>query len=270
MADDGTRGRSTCGVYIRKTSGKVFPCFTILIPWMLLLLVVQPKSSIAYYVGPEVGHAPGETRVTKATRGFGFGSVNATSLAEAAYVPYVYSVGNNVVTFLRSIIPSLQPKVDFFAEQIQDSIDIANGKLMQTLENSNNGILAAENFFTGLMKAVVFGKGPEDDERRRRLAMALIRSGMLTSTTTTSTTRKPTTMTAATTTTGIPVKRATSTSTVPTTTTSASTTAATTTGTTTPKVSLENMVSDVPMPSQKARDNDFSKMRVMNIVQNML
>lgn len=237
----------------------------------VILLFLLPDQHLAYYVGPEVGKAPGETRSVK-TRGFGFGSPNATSLAEAAYVPYVYSVGNNVVTFLRSIIPALQPKVDFFAEQIQDTIDTANGKLMQKLENSNNGIIAAENFFTGLMRAVVLGKGPEDEERRRRLAVALIKSGMLNNTristvtttssppATSSTTTKRQTMTTTTTTTtraGVTLKPKVSSSTT------------TTVGTTT-QASSGNVATNPTSTLQKARDNDFNKSKVINIVRNML
>lgn len=282
--------------FIPDSSGVVSYCFWI-VHGLLLLCLLLPKNSGAYYVGPEVGTAQGETKAVRLTRGniFGF-NTNATTLQEAAYVPYVHDVGNNVVTFLRSIIPGLQPKVDFFAEQIQDAIDIVNNKLMQTLENGNNGIVATENFFTGLMKAVVLGKGPSDEEeRRKRLAIALIKSGMVrinrtsdvdeetetatesfvstTTSTTRATTKRPDVVTTSSRGDAIVGKIVIKLHT--------STTAATTTESTTEnegdvsemkaEISPEDTTQSSTKPVQKVRrDNDFNKMKVFNIVKNMM
>jgi len=289
------KSHSTC-----VPSESVFTLFLLCLPGILFFLLL-PGSSHAYYVGPEVGKAQGETKIVK-PRG-AFGSVNATSLAEAAYVPYINGVGNGVIEFLKSFIPSLQPKVDFFAEQIQDTIDTANTKLMQKLENGNNGIIAIENFFTGLMKAFVFGKGPEEEERRKRLAMALIKSGMLknisfnSGTTTalpTEATIEKTTVASSTSMTTVPYQEVSSSSIttitvpissganeeedvennsipLPTDPTSTSTTTARSSTTTFPSSTTTSTTSSThhPPPVQM-RDNDFTKIKVMQIVNNML
>lgn len=235
----------------------------------LIMVLLFCKDSCGYYVGPEIGNAPGESRMVRT-----WGAIpNATSLAEAAYLPEVYATGNNIVTFLRSVIPALQPKVDFFAEQIQDTIDTANSKLMQKLENSNNGIIAVENFFTGLMKAYVFGKGPDDEEeRRRRVAQELIRSALeadssaasTTTTTTSTTTNKPIFATTAaakgSTTTGKPLKRETTTNIA---TTDSPLSSSTESGKLSDKYDEINV-------NVKGRDNSFNKMKVISIMQNML
>ncbi|CAL8108415.1 unnamed protein product [Orchesella dallaii] len=270
-------------------SGSVFTLCLVCLRGILLFLLL-PGSSLAFYVGPEVGNAPGETKSVK-VRG---GLRNATSLAEAAYVPYINGVGNGVIEFLRSFVPALQPKVDFLAEQIQDTIDTANTKLMQKLENSNNGIIAVENFFTGLMKAVVLGKGPEDEERRRRLAVALIKSGMIknidintTTKRSTSTAVLPMAPTEATfekitglegTTMRNPIKRSSSTS----------TTIAIplqseegdgdggridenlVVETTTENLVVETTTENQPKVMVMMKDNNFNKMKVMKIVSNLL
>jgi hypothetical protein len=91
-------------------------------------------------------------------------------------------IGENIIVFLKGLIPSLQPKVDFLADAITDAIDATNNRLMQKLENTNNTIVGMESFFSNMYETLIVnangGKGAflpsRLNQRKRRQVWSVV------------------------------------------------------------------------------------------------
>jgi len=151
---------------------------------LFIILIITTRSTVSLYPRNTFNTPDNQSNLTtRSTESAAEGDSSSSRPNYLYTAELAAQVGNNIVTFIRGLIPALQPKVDFIADSITDAIDATNARLMQKIENTNNTIVAVESFFNNMYETLIVnangGKGaflPSRLRQRRQLRYAVDQS----------------------------------------------------------------------------------------------